>query len=665
MKKIFTNMAMLTTALATTIAPLSALAATPAYATEPTNIAAQIINCEPTDTDCIAKDDAVTITQIENNVKFTKSAKPVTNQPGFVDITLSTSGPVQPVPEDIYVVIVFDQSNSMTNDGSSKLADAKTGAVAFSEALLASPNVNAYLSVVNFGTQASSPTAFKTGVLSKDTDLNGTIRDWTNLQDAIAEASNKLNPTGTSDEELKVKNSPNKFIVVMSDGEPTACMIAAGTSNTCASTIQATLNSTSARTPSQTESYYSYYADYINAATTIATEAKATGIGFYSIGYDVANNSAAQNTLKSIASNDDQYFIATADNSSSIGEAFLRTLPGLTYIAAGNNAIATDTIGDDFKYTSAIYGKITEQNGIVSCDLGEINTVASSCTFRIELDINDTCWDVNLGDLYDTNNGAALTFREYQTDPDTGLYLKDPATGKPIPANQDTNINITTSPQYALTAEDIALLYCPIESDIHILKDVIDDTSDKIALPTDASDLEFTFEVTIYGPNDTPYTGNYSLNGGIYQPYTGTFSVQASGNQPAFITVPDIAMVSKVTVSEIDNQTDDFTPQFIDLEGTWNNNQIMEFTFTNVYAPEICQYDDTLPASDPKCAQPGKGDDLVVPQLPTTGQFTQPSNGSSQTASLNNAYIVLTLIATSTLLAGTYRYKKAAAEAKK
>jgi len=141
---------------------------------------------------------------------------------------------------------------------------------------------------------------------------------------------------------------------------------------------------------------------------------------------------------------------------------------------------------------------------------------------------------------------------------------------------------------------------------VTINKIVNDDDTDKIALPADATSIEFQFEVTINGVDGGDYSDTYSFDGGAtWIDYAGPFTVKVSADQPVQITVPDSSQVSSVEVREIDDATDAYVfGGDNDVTKSWDSDGTMTFNPVNVYQPEICQYDDTLTADDPSCIEP-------------------------------------------------------------
>ena len=247
--------------------------------------------------------------------------------------------------KDIYAVIVFDRSNSMT-EGNNKWSNAKNAARAFAEGLIEKYS-KANIAVVTFGTTAKTTQEFTNSNLKNISDdkLFGEEPDGgqdgaTNLHAGLEKAKTLLS---------NIDKDAKKYVVVISDGAPTKYEINGSGGN------------------GGTTSY-----DCIDKAVTSAKDLKTLKTGgaeIFTVGYDLSSeiiykgkdrtdfwgnvtwtdpykNSTAESILKLIATDASHYVSSDQDN---IVDKLKDIVSSTTvYSPAGTNLTITDNIGSSF-----------------------------------------------------------------------------------------------------------------------------------------------------------------------------------------------------------------------------------------------------------------------------------------------------------------------------
>ena len=244
--------------------------------------------------------------------------------------------------KDIYAVIVFDRSNSMT-EGNNKWSNAKNAAKAFAEGLIEKYS-KANIAVVTFGTTAKTTQEFTNSNLKNISDdkLFGEEPDGgqdgaTNLHAGLEKAKTLLS---------NIDKDAKKYVVVISDGAPTKYKINGSGGN------------------GGTTSY-----DCIDKAVTSANDLKTGGAEIFTVGYDLSSeiiykgkdktdywgnivwtdpykNSTAESILKLIATDASHYVSSDQDN---IVDKLKDIVSSTTvYSPAGTNLTITDNIGSSF-----------------------------------------------------------------------------------------------------------------------------------------------------------------------------------------------------------------------------------------------------------------------------------------------------------------------------
>ena len=244
--------------------------------------------------------------------------------------------------KDIYAVIVFDRSNSMT-EGNNKWSNAKNAARAFAEGLIEKYS-KANIAVVTFGTTAKTTQEFTNSNLKNISDNklfgeepNGGQDGATNLHAGLEKAKTLLS---------NIDNGAKKYVIVISDGAPTKYKINGSGGN------------------GRITSY-----NCIDKAVSSAKDLKGSGVEIFTVGYDLSNeiiyeggdetdfwgnvtwtdpykNSTAESILKLIATDDSHYVSSDQDN---IVDKLKDIASSTTvYSPAGTNLTITDNIGSSF-----------------------------------------------------------------------------------------------------------------------------------------------------------------------------------------------------------------------------------------------------------------------------------------------------------------------------
>ena len=244
--------------------------------------------------------------------------------------------------KDIYAVIVFDRSNSMT-EGNNKWSNAKNAARAFAEGLIEKYS-KANIAVVTFGTTAKTTQKFTNSNLKNISDNklfgeepNGGQDGATNLHAGLEKAKTLLS---------NIDNGAKKYVVVISDGAPTKYKINGSGGN------------------GRSTSY-----NCIDKAVSSANDLKGSGAEIFTVGYDLSNeiiyeggdetdflgnvtwtdpykNSTAESILKLIATDASHYVSSDQDN---IVDKLKDIASSTTvYSPAGTNLTITDNIGSSF-----------------------------------------------------------------------------------------------------------------------------------------------------------------------------------------------------------------------------------------------------------------------------------------------------------------------------
>lgn len=368
--------------------------------------------------------DVTTINQLsENDVEVRKIVTKINDEGKYkIDFQVRGKGTKLQVKAPVYVVVVFDNSNSMAPEqekqGSCKnwksADELKTdkgrcydkwdkaikGAKDFAEIIhnnIPSANIalvsfggeigNKYyndsdkirgFSANNFsGLNETNDFKIKMPVYEQDVYAGGT-----NLEAGLRRARQLLSDTST------VPSNALKYVVVMGDGDPTYYYSSNGVTKGSGTNYDSTAHSHA-----------------VSEAKTIKTNLNGK---IYSIGYEVSSNSKAIEVLNDISSNtknsDGSYTgnYYTSGNISNIANKFT-DIASEIIADAGINAYITDNVGGAFTGSGtgvSSNGKIYESQILPSI----YETWSSLGSFTIQIDQDSpTGW-------YKTNNGFTLTY---------------------------------------------------------------------------------------------------------------------------------------------------------------------------------------------------------------------------------------------------------------
>jgi len=323
------------------------------------------------------------------------------------------SSEIVSTPNDVYVVIVFDISNSMGSGMYSKYNKAVTAVVGgtlsgktvkgFANELIDGGG-NVKIGLVTFNTEASIKRNFANATLTRSNFPSAS--GATNIHDGLIKAKSLL-------DDIENENA-KKYIVLMSDGEPTKYINEKGEAYGPEYEHDNTANCVA-----KTEEYYD-------------ANIKNMDVEVFSIGYDVAGNQYANEMLSYIASPDEEgstikHHIsasAQAGSTDDIVSAFQTISQSIQESAAGLNATLSDGIGSAFTVTDGnnelVLDRISEDD-----ENADSEGYVSMGSFEITIDPDtETGW-------HNTNDGFTLTY-------DTG---KKDANGNPITKTIESNNN--------------------------------------------------------------------------------------------------------------------------------------------------------------------------------------------------------------------------------
>lgn len=298
------------------------------------------------------------------------------------DVEITNTNPV-------YIVVVLDKSNSMADN--SKWTNAVKAAKQFAKNLVGTNNTNTHLALATFnGGKTNDKNGNSGDAAYNDARTlrrfgNGDTRDFDNITFGTCDDDQMggtnlgagLYQANKIFEEATIPEDALKFVVIMSDGAPTYRYITTGWNK---GLTEGTGNSDS---NGSNKAY----------AVSQANVLKAKEITIFSVGYDIKNNTSAQQVLKDISTDNAHY--VNADSIDSITSAF----SGISEIikSAGQSGTITDGIGTNFVITD---GKRT-----IELPVGTINEEGyTTDTFDIYIDPS-----VEEGWHY-TNSGFSLSY---------------------------------------------------------------------------------------------------------------------------------------------------------------------------------------------------------------------------------------------------------------
>ena len=336
-------------------------------------IAACLINSTPIGVlaDMISenKNDAVSSVTVgnydnEGDIQVVKSVEPTKDETGkiiegeyTIKFNIKGKSTTHSTTNPIYAVVVFDRSGSMIQNnaalgvvGTTKWANAKTGAIRFSE-LIGQSGTNK-LALVTFSDKAKEVR----GTFSSDPFVDSNFeypRGGTNLYKALMSAETIID---------KAPANAKKVILVMSDGRPDD-YIKLFTNGYLYNDENATLNDT----------------DDLKRLKNKAS--------IFTIGCSVERDKGAQHLLKAVASSQDYFSLAKPNNIVDILEKLA-------------NSISTQPAATGAKLTETLAPEFTLVDGETATkDLADIDENGQTITYKVKVKDKSMATGV-----YETNN---------------------------------------------------------------------------------------------------------------------------------------------------------------------------------------------------------------------------------------------------------------------
>ena len=343
-------------------------------------------------------------TVTKNGINVTKTVSK-TDTLGKYHVKFEAKGTKTETSRPVYVVVVFDRSGSMikNNDGKqdiSKWNNAVSGAKSFANSILT--NIpNAKLGLVTFAKEASLARDFESTNFEdvNNKSLFGSANGGTNLDAGLQRAQKLFQDTKIDDKALK-------YVVVMSDGEPTyyndtcydyfgnkyACIRGNG-SSTDRYTLEATL-----KTADEVKKIATVYSIGYSLKSGYAYKGEYTYNGFT---YNDQKLTAADILTKvATPAEQDKKYYYSADDKEQIVETFSDIAKQI--IKSGTNAQIIDKLGSNFKLVNDDnnnYG--IEKSSIIYKELSD-----DTITFEFDIEINP---DASTG-WHQTNDGFRLEY---------------------------------------------------------------------------------------------------------------------------------------------------------------------------------------------------------------------------------------------------------------
>ena len=349
----------------------------------------------------IEESGSASTTKVENGISVTKTVSK-TDTLGKYHVKFELKGTSTEVNKPVYVVVVFDRSGSMGSCqwgicyNMEKWNNAVKGAQTFVNTLINDETglKDAKVALVTFSDTATKDRDFKhEGLATSDF---GSPNEGTNLHDGLVKAGEYFSTIPEEDQATALK-----YIVVMSDGEPTYY-------NYTGRDGKLHVGGTGTGTSS----------DILDATFKEADSLKKNGITIFSLGYGIDEDEVAlggryvynkvnywniktKQVLELVASSKDNYY--SASNESEIVGVFSSLASDMIY--AGKNAILKDTVGENFRVVNA--DGTTSDYGIVKSS-DTISVIPDKATTILEFDI-EIDQDASTG-WHQTNAGFRLEY---------------------------------------------------------------------------------------------------------------------------------------------------------------------------------------------------------------------------------------------------------------
>ena len=369
-----------------------------------------------------------------------------------VSVTFPTSRSLLQSTQSGYTIIVKEMRTVSETTSKRKMDFAKEAADDFVDALLPAGDTDTLnrIAVVSYKTNSQKRTDLtknNSSVKSAIAPINTSGQDsdgGTNIQAGIKMAQDILSGS----------NAANKYIVLLSDGEPTYSYKAVNgkgedVSNNGDEVLKynystdigfkitefsdTTRGSGNAYDYSSSHEYYvidtgsgrnrvrKYSVDN-NGIPTIsqALMAKQAGTEIYTIGFDVSNNSNAKYTMEYVASDKDMFYLTTDDLSGVFTEIAGRIAKAGTDASVnGLASINSDggyyfTILNDTKYPiTAKPGSATLKDNVITWNLGDITESESVLTYYIKLNLSgDTVLPSD--EMLSTGGISSVVYKNYK-----------------------------------------------------------------------------------------------------------------------------------------------------------------------------------------------------------------------------------------------------------
>lgn len=371
----------------------------------------------------------------EGNVEIDKKAKSTGK---FLEWEIELNVEGEDIKQETYdIVLVFDRSNSMSSGR--RASSAKEAARLFVDNLLDGTTDNIRIGIVPFGSNTDGNSLYGRTDLTRNAQTLknriDNIRIGQNYSDGGTHISAGL---ASAKSMLSSSSADHKIIVLLSDGAPTYSYRAhdydkpySGWSDGSSrydyilKNFQQTVgNGTTGNTPSYNLGRYScgfLCSDYevkvrdhfIPTMSHARQEIMNSGIGVYTIGFEISGSSNANARYTLLNSQNLGYYNADVDN---ISEIFNAISSGIKHAATG--AYVIDEIGDMFDFVNgsintshgkdATYDPNTRQ---ITWNIGSVKEVDGTYTLKYKVVLDCTKNPV-IGKSYSTNNFATLFYKD-------------------------------------------------------------------------------------------------------------------------------------------------------------------------------------------------------------------------------------------------------------
>lgn len=319
-----------------------------------------------------------------------------------------------------YTVMVKEMQTFSETTSVKKMNNAKEAAKEFVDALLPEGNTNTLnrIAVVSY-----SSSGYGKGMVYKDSGLTSNNASLKSAINGIAATGGTHIQAGIemAQDILSESQATNKYIVLVSDGEPTYSFKAVnGKGQPVSSSSDEVLKfnyptnigfkitefSNTIRGNGSDYDYSSGHRYYVsgssyrvidNGVPTIAQAlmAKQAGIKIYTVGFDVSNNSDAKYTMEYVASDKDMFYLTTDDLNGVFTEIAGRIAKaGTDARVNGLASISSDggyyfTILNDSKHPiTAKPGSAALKDNAITWNLGDITESAAELTYYIRLNLS-------------------------------------------------------------------------------------------------------------------------------------------------------------------------------------------------------------------------------------------------------------------------------------